>query len=128
MKKIFTFLLVLMATSSLWAYDFQSDGLYYNIISASAVEVTYQSQFSSNNYEGLTSITIPQTVTNNGTTYSITCIGAYAFNYCQDLTSITIPESITHIEYEAFIYCSALKSINIPNSMSHPEKGLHIKQ
>ena len=117
MKKIFTFLLVLMATSSLWAYDFQSNGLYYNIISASAVEVTYQSQFSSSNYEGMTSITIPQTITNNGTTYSITRIGVYAFNYCRNLTSITIPEGVAYIDYGAFEYCDSLKSISIPNSI-----------
>ena len=51
---------------------------------------------------GLTSVTIPSTVTS---------IGQSAFNNCSGLTSVTIPSSVTSIGSGAFIYCSELKKI-----------------
>ena len=59
--------------------------------------------------KGLTSITIPNTVTS---------IGAEAFTYCYCLTSITIPSSVTSIGDCAFAYCKGLTSITIPNSVT----------
>ena len=57
---------------------------------------------------GLTSITIPN---------SVTTIGMNAFSYCTGLTLVTIPESVTEIGYEAFDGCSGL-TIIIPNSVT----------
>ena len=120
MRKLFSLLVALLATTSLWAYDFKSGDLYYNITSSSApytVEVTYQNP-SSFNYSGLTIATIPETVTYNGTTYSVTSIGVTAFYWCSSLTSITIPNSVTSIGERAFQFCSSLTSITIPNSVT----------
>ena len=58
---------------------------------------------------GLTSITIPN---------SVTSIGDYAFSFCDDLTSISIPNSVTSIGEFAFSDCSGLTSITIPNSVT----------
>ena len=58
---------------------------------------------------GLTSITIPN---------SVTSIGSNAFYDCSGLTSITIPNSVTRIGEYALIYCSGLTSITIPNSVT----------
>ena len=113
--------LALVATTSLWAYDFQSGDLYYNITSSSApytVEVTYEQEWSSYNYFGLTSVTIPSTVRYKGTTYSVTSIGFEAFLYCRSLTSITIPNGVTSIGNSAFWGCYSLTSITIPNSVT----------
>jgi hypothetical protein len=115
--------------------------LYYNTLSDSTVEVTYQ-VFSSNNYSGtscekgspsnysnLTAVTIPETVTNSGKTYTVVAIGKYAFtqsynysSYYSDtvgsevknakLTLINIPKTVKSIGYRAFSYCTALKTVN----------------
>ena len=56
----------------------------------------------------LTSITIPNSVTN---------IGDNAFDNCYKLTDITIPSSVTKIGMGVFMNCP-FKSITIPNSMT----------
>ena len=56
--------LALLATSTLWAYDFQSGDLYYNITSDSTVEVAQ------GGYSG--EVIIPETVTYNGNAYILT--------------------------------------------------------
>ena len=107
--KLFTFFVALFATTCLWAYDFQSGDLYYNITNSSepyTVEVTY----GSSNCSG--SVTIPEIVTYNDTTYNVTSIGDRAFADCSTLTSITIPNSITSIGSDAFWGCEALKKTN----------------
>ena len=58
---------------------------------------------------GLTSITIPN---------SVTSIGVYAFYGCSGLTSITIPSSVTSIGYDAFENCTAMTKIYIPSSVT----------
>ena len=58
---------------------------------------------------GLTSFTIPS---------SVTSIGEYAFNGCSGLTSLTIPSSVTSIGESAFYGCSGLTSLTIPSSVT----------
>ena len=114
MKKLLSFFLVLLATTTLWAYDFQSGDLYYDIISN---HEPYTVEVASNGGQYSGDITIPETVENNGITYSVTRIGAEAFGNCLALTSITIPNSVTSIGGHAFISCYALTSIIIPDSV-----------
>ena len=119
MKKILLSLLALCAATSLWAYDFQSGLLYYNILSDSTAEVTYQ-EFSSNsyspsyesysktgspnNYSTLTAVTIPETVTT---------IEGYAFVFCLALTEVTIPKNVTIINFGAFNNCNSLATVKV---------------
>ncbi|MBO7140134.1 MAG: leucine-rich repeat protein, partial [Prevotella sp.] len=63
---------------------------------------------------GLTSVTIPN---------SVTSIGNYAFQNCSGLTSVTIPNSVTSIGRYAFEYCRSLTSVIIPNNVTIIEKG-----
>ena len=117
MRKPFLLLLLvaLLTTLSTHAYDFQSGDLYYYITSDTTVVATYQEDGSESNYQGLTTATIPATVTYNGTTYSVTSIGNGALRVCTSLTSITIPNSVTRIGDEAFNRCNKLKNVVIGN-------------
>ena len=80
----------------------------------------------------LTSITIPNSVTEIGiSTFenctnleymtmpnSVTSIGSSAFYGCSSLTSINIPGGVTRIWSDAFEGCSSLTSITIPDSVT----------
>ena len=102
LKHLFTALLLLCATVAT-AHDFEVDGIYYRITNRTYgyVAVTYKgSSDTSAAYTG--SVVIPESVTYNGTTYSVTSIGYKAFNECSGLTSVVIPSSVTSIGYDAF--------------------------
>lgn len=102
-----------------------SDGdNYYSVIAIS--------DYSFSGCKGLTSVTIPNSVTSidffafkgcAGLTSikipnSVTEIGNYAFRSCTGLKSITIGNSVTSIGSNAFYDCSSLTSIKIPNSVT----------
>jgi hypothetical protein len=86
---------------------------------------------------GLTSVTIPDSVTSIGRNAffgcsgltgvtignSVTSIGDNAFEYCTSLTSVTIPNSVTSIETYAFAYCSGLTSVTIGNGVTSVESA-----
>ena len=113
MKKIlFTLMLLVAATATMSAYDFEIDGICYEIDENNEAVVTKNE---ASPYSG--HVTIPPTVTYNGTTYSVTAIGDRAFSNCTNLTSIEIPNSVTSIGYRAFYSCRGLTSIDIPNSV-----------
>jgi hypothetical protein len=57
----------------------------------------------------LTSITIPDSVTN---------IGALAFAWCNRLSAVTLGNGLVSIGSDAFASCSSLASITIPNSVT----------
>ena len=104
-----------IATSlSAAAYSFESAGIYYNITGDNTVEVTYSDR-NNNTYSG--SISIPETVTNNGTEYSVTTIGESAFKGSA-VTSVSMPEGITIIGFEAFSGCQNLESVALPESLT----------
>lgn len=99
-------------------YALSSDGLSYSVTgigtcedTAIIIPSTYDGKpvksISSDAFQNnatLTSVTIPENVTN---------IGDNAFKNCSNLMSVTIPESVTKIGWDAFENCSNLTSVDI---------------
>ena len=105
---------VLLCSATASAYDFEVDGIYYNILSIS--DLTVEVKSGDNKYSG--EVIIPSTVSYKSKTLTVTSIGNGAFASCDGLTSITIPNSVTSIVDGAFYGCSGLTSITIGNSVT----------
>ena len=131
-----TLILSVFFTISASAYDVEVDGIYYLIPKKNVAIVTrgdkaysgditipssikvndleytvkYIEESAFSNCSGLTSVTIPN---------SVTSIKGSTFEGCSSLTSVTIPNSVTSIGEEAFSYCSGLTSVTIPNSVTY---------
>ena len=102
------------------AYDAEIDGIYYNF-SGTQATVTFQGRidkypFYATDYSG--NITIPESVTYEGKTYTVTSLDGSAFKECDNLTSITIPKSVTSIGYECFYSCDNLTTAIIGSNES----------
>ncbi len=121
-QKLWMFIAVLCASLSATAYDFWSDGLYYDILSKEerTVAVTY---YSFNIYDNASyvrgDIELPKKLIYSSNTYTLTSIGEGAFKSCNGLTSVTIPNSVTSIGGSAFSRCIGLASVTIPNSVTY---------
>lgn len=124
------------------SYDFESDGIYYKVISLENMTVGVTS--GNEKYNGR--IEIPASVTYNGKTFTVTqilkdafaqtaiteiklpstlrIIGTYAFSTTSKLTGIDLPtEQPLKLEGHAF-YHSALESIIIPDNVTEMGQGV----
>ena len=136
MKKI-TFLFLLALLPLMASAAIEVDGVYYYIYNEYKKEaavgrgdtkyagdinilptITYEGvtytvkEIVDHAFEGcrdVTSVTIPNSVTN---------IGRSAFSGCSGLTSVTIPSSVTSIGNSAFSGCSGLTSVTIPSNVT----------
>ena len=111
MKKIFTFLVVLVSTLSVLAADFKSGNLWYTITGASTVEVAKHAEHLS-----LVSVAVPNAVSDGSKVYTVTVIGESAFFKSTKLTSINIPASVDTIGEMAFQQCRNLQTVIIPET------------
>ena len=67
-----------------------------------------------NDCSGLTSLTLPS---------SVTKIGCYALSSCIGLTSLTLPSSVTEIGEAAFLNCRGLTNFTIPSGVTSIGSG-----
>ncbi|WP_415957656.1 leucine-rich repeat protein [Paraprevotella xylaniphila] len=114
MKKIFLLLwFVLLGLFEVQAYQFEKNGIYYDIVNGKAVVVSNWST----GYTG--DMVIPETVEYSGQVYVVDSIGSNAFDNCGELTSVRLPEGLKAIGEYAFSSCSGLTSISFPGSLRH---------
>ena len=120
MKHYFLLLTLLCLSLSARAHDAEVDGIFYNLDADNkTATVTFQGDnYDSYNNEYSGDVVIPETVTYNGITYSVTSLGWACFTYCSSLTSITIPNSVTSVGEYCFSACRSLTSITIPDSVT----------
>ena len=118
LKNFFT-VFVLLCTTLANAHDFEIDGIYYKILNRQeqTIVVTYQGYSYDSYNEYIGTVTIPSSVTYDGTTYSVTGIGTNAFKGSKDLTKVYIPGTIRNIGYSAFMNCTSLVDVNIENGL-----------
>ena len=113
-KFMFLVAVSLLGSLNASAYDFEVDGIYYNVLSAENLtcEVTNGDRM----YQG--DVVIPEKVTFMGRTMTVTGIGPMAFEDCVGLTSVKLPNSLTSIGESAFEDCVGLTSVKLPNSLT----------
>lgn len=119
MKQIIKTSLLLMALllpMAAMAYDFQQNGICYKTDLWGDYAMVCDWGEDGNHYSGV--VTIPESVTNDDTTYPVQKIGTYAFAECPELTGVIIPSSITEIGDHAFENCSGLTEITIPETVT----------
>lgn len=99
----------LLFSAHVYAYDFEVDGMYYNVISFD--EMTCAVTYGDKLYTG--EIVIPKQVNYKNRTFSVTEIGKSAFKGCIDITGIIIPSYINAVRGCAFNGCVSLKKLKI---------------
>ena len=115
MKRIIFAICTLLCANVLFAQStFTIGDLTYGVISTNPPQVEVHDANLS-----ITTANIPETVTYNEITYSVTSIEEWAFSYCSSLTSVTLPNSVASIGNDAFYKCSSLTSISIGNSLTY---------
>lgn len=136
-KQMSMFMLMLLCSMTSLAYDFEVDGIYYNIIDldSKTVAVTHNGKnkktfnigcdvtYYADTYVG--DVSIPKKVTYRGREFTVTAIGEAAFLHQDKLTKISIPSSIQWISslesgsnhpIGAFVGCN-FQTVQVGNSI-----------
>lgn len=109
-------------------YDFKVNGIAYKINEDAPTTVSVAKEQDPNiaetnytSYANLTgTLTLPERVTHDGVTYTVTAIGLEAFQGCAGLTGeLVLPKTITLIDHWAFYQCSGLTGhVVIPDGVT----------
>ena len=87
--------------------------LYYTFSGTNATCIGYASTINWNTFTS-----IPDTVVNNGTTYTVTNIGQNAFKNCTSLALTSLPSGLTTISSSAFNGCTRLALTSLPSGLT----------
>ena len=114
------FLVFFLHCVSLFAYDFEVDGICFNMLPNTSYEVEVTSKldkkYGTNIYSG--DISIPSEITYLGINYKVTSIGDVAFYGCgHNIKSVTLPNTIRTIGSQSFKSLWDIKSIVLPSSL-----------
>ncbi len=112
-SRLAAFLLLLVTCfATAHAQTFTVDGISYSVYYRTEIKVVAGEE----PYSG--DIVIPDTVTVDSVTYTVTMIGSNAFQDCEELTSVSLPNTLQEIQTWAFDGCSSLVEITIPESVT----------
>ena len=104
MKKIIILSLAIVSTLNMLGEQLQFDGIYYNILSDSTLEVATQPICSSPN-DCLTYADIPSSIVSGTTRYAVVGVSDSAFYGYPTLKFLHLPSTITYIGEGAFYGC-----------------------
>ena len=119
-------------SKNVYAYDFEVDGIYYNILSSTDLTVAVapkngedrlgpdgslneKAPYNKDAYKGI--VYIPEKVNHLGQEYEVKTIYPRAFINCSELIEAVIPGTVEAIGEDAFWGCSQLKRLIIPKSV-----------
>ena len=119
-KTITAMLLLALLYTNAYAYDFEVDGVYYNLVSAN-----YKTCEVVGAKEGLTSLTIPSSITTRGVELSIVRICTGSFKQNMSITRLIV-NAPTEIQSSAFYGCTHLTQVSLGNGVkSIDEKAFY---
>ncbi len=97
-------------------YEYEDENLSYELDHLNGTAIVR----GKNNKQLEGTITIPATITHNGSTFTVTTIGYFAFSSQPRLKRVVIPTTVTHIQHDAFHNSGALESITWNSNSSDP--------
>ena len=123
-SKILMLITFLSTSISALSYDFEVDGLYYNIVSTvdRTVALTYKESVKVNGYYGGYNdfseevLIIPSTVDYLGQSLKVIGVDIQAFEYNTSIKKLIIPKTIQWLHQECFDECTSLKEVVIEDS------------
>lgn len=125
MKKNIILLMLLATAMVARAFDFSAlttanQRLYYTITSSSTVSLVAPSDY--DDWEGYDKptgeLTLPSSVTHEGTPYTVTAVDDKAFLDCKRITSLHVPSSIATIGARAFANDTSLTEVTIDEGLA----------
>lgn len=124
----------LVVQSTLLSASTLINGLYYDLDTSSrTATVTYETT-GTDNYASLpASVKIPETVTYNSVTFTVTKIADSAFSYCKYMEEISIPGTVTEVgttsRYSShdlpFYDCTSLKKVRFEDGEQPISLGVY---
>lgn len=108
------------------------DGLYYDLNTSSRTAMVTYETIGTDNYASLpASVKIPETVTCDGITFTVTKVADQAFANCTSLEEISIPGTVTEIgttctseRYLPFYKCTSLIKVKFEDGVQNISLGV----
>lgn len=116
MKRSILILLSLVIGSMCYAYDFEDNGFFYNVLSQSDTDGYTVELTSDGDASYIGAVEVPEFVHYAGKDYTVVGIGDEAFFSCKKVTSITLPSTIKSFGKRSFGKC-VITTLEIPDSV-----------